>query len=118
MGIMGTVDRNPQFFGQAPVWAQEMFKALRRDIHSVERQLDNIWHGEGFIMGAVQVEQGDIDTVASTLEALVAVIATIKPNLPPADETALTQAVTDVTNAVNAVAPTPPAPPVTPPATP
>lgn len=53
-------------------------------------------------MAAVQIEQGDLDAVASALEALVGVIAGIDTTvLPPADESALNTALADVTSAIN-----------------
>lgn len=114
----------------APEWARRMFEeqaeqldGISRQLGSVHRHLHIIEHGEEGIMAAVQIEQADLDAVASSLEALVGVINGLDTTvLAPADETALKSAVADVTAAVNGKLPvttpvTEPTPPAdTPPA--
>jgi hypothetical protein len=89
-----------------PQWAQRMFEDLHAHLRGLRNQLGTLQFGEEFIMAAVQIEQGDLDAVASTLEALVGVIAGLDTTkLAPADETALNQALADVTSAVNSKLP-------------
>lgn len=110
----------------APEWARRMFGAqaekqdeIIRLLDSVCRHLKIIEHGEEGIMAAVQIEQDDLDAVASSLEALVTLINGLDTTvLAPADETALKAAVADVTAAVNGKLPvttpvTDPTPPPT-----
>lgn len=67
------------------------------------------------IMGAVQLEQDDLDAVGDSLENLVSIVQQIDTSqLPDADKTKLSQGLTDLTTAINDKLS--PSTPVTPPA--
>lgn len=73
-----------------------------------------IIEGEGKIMTAVQVQQEDLDTVGTKIEALVAAVDSIDTTqLPPGSLDSVNAALTDLTTHVNAKVPgvtvTPPA---------
>lgn len=98
----GDSDSEFESYDPAPAWAEAMFTSLICRLDTINKQLVNVQHGEGIIMAAVQIEQGDIDALAAAFEALVSVIGGIDTTqLPPADESALKQALADVTTAIN-----------------
>lgn len=99
-----------QCFGRAPQWAKMMFEELDDQLAGIRRQLRMLAYGEGEIMAQVSIEQGDLDGVATSLEALVTALGSVSGNLPAADESALNQAVSDLQGAVGKLSPPPAAP--------
>lgn len=82
-------------FGRTPLWAR-----------CLNMKIDNLTQQIGKIMALVQIDQADLDNLATKLEALVTEVKNIPPaTLPPANETAVNQAVTDLQTAVTALTP-------------
>ena len=94
-------------FGNMPPWAVELSAQLTEN----SAQLMEIQKGIKTIMALVQVDQAQLDVLASALESvkttLANEIASLQTQLPAADLNGLNQALADLTG-LEPPAPTPP----------
>jgi uncharacterized protein (DUF885 family) len=110
------------WFHLAPAWAREMFLVTNDKLDNISAQIGlvttsdqvmNISQQMEAIMAAVQVEQADLDTLATNLEAVQANLASeiqsLQQQLPQANLTGLQTALSDL-QALQPPTPTP-APP-------